>query len=234
MENEFLDKVEDNAAVRIWSEKIQLKKGGSLAEGYTSELWDFTRISVTQNDLRELKEIWVHWDDEIKQLFYYNYGDMPYLLDIKVDKQLFQALAQFWNPAYNCFTFGNVDLVPTLEEYIVLLRYLKIHADKAYFRAVNVPTFVKKLFNITGMSEQYKEKVDVFALSIYGLMVFPKVLRHVDEAASDLFDRLNKRVTLVPAILAETFKSLNACRRARKERFIEYMQLLLAWFHSHF
>ncbi|MBA0832877.1 hypothetical protein Goarm_017234 [Gossypium armourianum] len=83
MENEFLDKVEDNAAVRIWSEKTQLEKGDSFTEGYALELWDFTSINVTQNNLQELKEIWVQWDDELKQLFYCNYGDLPYLLDIK-------------------------------------------------------------------------------------------------------------------------------------------------------
>ncbi|MBA0575219.1 hypothetical protein Golob_024637 [Gossypium lobatum] len=47
MEKRFLDKVEDNAAIRIWSEKTQQEKGNSLAEGYVSELWDFTRISMT-------------------------------------------------------------------------------------------------------------------------------------------------------------------------------------------
>ncbi|MBA0635488.1 hypothetical protein Godav_028828, partial [Gossypium davidsonii] len=31
----------------------QHKKGGSLAKGYISELWDFTRISVTQNSLQK-------------------------------------------------------------------------------------------------------------------------------------------------------------------------------------
>ncbi|MBA0881736.1 hypothetical protein Goshw_014230 [Gossypium schwendimanii] len=55
---------------------------------------------------------------------------------------------------------------------------------------------------------------DVFALGIYGLVVFPKVFIHIDEAISDLFDRLSKGVTPIPAILAETFRSLNACRRA--------------------
>ncbi|MBA0761951.1 hypothetical protein Gotri_024521 [Gossypium trilobum] len=57
MKKGFLDKVEDNAALRIWSEQIQQEKGDSLTEGYMSELWDFTRISVTQNNLQELKEI---------------------------------------------------------------------------------------------------------------------------------------------------------------------------------
>ncbi|MFQ6670225.1 hypothetical protein Gotur_035232 [Gossypium turneri] len=117
--------------------------------------------------------------------------------------------------------------------------------------------------NITGMSEQWitarikqkgdckcipwrnlrdlilvhpdmKKMADIFTLSIYGLVVFPKALGYVDEAVSDLFDRLDKRVTPVPAILAETFRSLNACRRAGEGRFIGCMQLLLAWFHSHF
>ncbi|MBA0721358.1 hypothetical protein Golax_008907, partial [Gossypium laxum] len=61
-----------------------------------------------------------------------------------------------------------------------------------------------------------KKKVDVFALRIYGLVVFPKALGYIDEVVSDLFDRLDKRVIPVPVILAETFRSLNACRRAGK------------------
>ncbi|KAL1157329.1 hypothetical protein V6Z11_A08G148600 [Gossypium hirsutum] len=263
MEKGFVDKVEDNAAVRIWAETTQREKGDSLTEGYVSELWDFTRISVIQNDLREMKEVWDQWDVEAKQLFCCNYGDLPYLLNVKVDKYLFRALAQFWNPAYSCFTFGKVDLTPTVEEYTTLLRCPKIQVDKAYSRAACVPPLLKKLMNITGMSEQWvaaqiqqkgdskcvpwkslrdlvlvhpdlKKRVDVFALGIYGLVVFPKALGHIDEAVSDLFDRLSKGVTPVPAILAETFRSLNACRKAGEGRFIGCAQLLLAWFHSHF
>ncbi|MBA0785844.1 hypothetical protein Gotri_026687, partial [Gossypium trilobum] len=43
-----------------------------------------------------------------------------------------------------------------------------------------------------------KKRVNVFALSIYGLVIFPKVLGHIDDVVSDLFDRLDKRVTPVP------------------------------------
>ncbi|MFQ6662065.1 hypothetical protein Gotur_030005 [Gossypium turneri] len=71
------------------------------------------------------------WDDEIKQLFYSNYGDLPYLLDVKVD------------------------LVPTVEEYTTLLRCPRIQVDNAYSRTAYVPTFLKKLMCITGMSEQW-------------------------------------------------------------------------------
>ncbi|MBA0786816.1 hypothetical protein Gotri_027338 [Gossypium trilobum] len=178
-----------------------------------SELWDFTRTSVIQNDLREMKEIWDQWDNETKQLFFCNYGDLPYLLSVKADKYLFRALAQFWNPAYSCFTFGKVDLTPTVEEYTTLLRCLKIQVDKAYSRAACVSPLLKKLMNITGMREQWVA-ARIQQKGIYGLVVFPKALGHIDEAVSDLLDRLSKGVTPVPAILAETFRSLNACRRA--------------------
>ncbi|KAL1121059.1 hypothetical protein V6Z11_D01G207000 [Gossypium hirsutum] len=195
MEKGFLDKVEDNAAVRAWSETTQQEKGDSLADG--------------------------------------------------------------------CFTFGNVDLVPTIEEYVALLRCLKFQVDRVYSRAVNVPTFSRKLIGITGMSEQWvpaqvkqkgdnkcilwkslkdailthpdiRKRLDIFTLSIYGLVVFPKALGHVDEAVTNLFDWLDKRVTPILVILAETFRPLSACRKTGEGRFIRCAQLLLAWFHSHF
>ncbi|MBA0799875.1 hypothetical protein Gohar_010362 [Gossypium harknessii] len=86
--------------------------------------------------------------------------------------------------------------------------------------------------NITGMSEQWvatqiKQKGD-------RLVIFPKVLGHVDDVVLDLFDRLDKRVILVLAILAETLRSLSACRRVSEGRFIGCAQLLLVWFHSQF
>ncbi|KAG8482505.1 hypothetical protein CXB51_024139 [Gossypium anomalum] len=259
----LLDKVEGNANVHRWSEQTQLEKGDSLAVGYMPELSGYTRISVTQNNLQELKETWDQWGNETKQLFYGNYGDLPYLLDVQVDEHLFQALVLFWNPAYSCFTFREVDLVPTVEEYTTLLCCPRFQVDRIYSRAANVPTFWKKLMAITGMSEQWitarikekgeckciswdalkglilthpdeTKKVDVFALSLYGLMVFPRALGYVDEATTDLFHRLSKRVTSVPVILAETFRSLGTCRKAGAGKFISCAQLLLAWFYSHF
>ncbi|MBA0844972.1 hypothetical protein Goarm_022771 [Gossypium armourianum] len=49
-----------------------------------------------------------------------------------------------------------------------------------------------------------KKRVDVFALSIYRLVIFLKDLGHIDEAVFDLFDRLDKKVTPVPKELVAT------------------------------
>ncbi|KAG8500646.1 hypothetical protein CXB51_002635 [Gossypium anomalum] len=142
--------------------------------------------------------------DSAKQLFYQDYGDLPYLLDVKVDRHLFRAMGY-----------------------------------KAYVRPASLLTFTKKLVIITGMSEQWavahvKKRVDVLALSIYSMVIFPKALGHIDEAVADLFDQLSKQNTPMPTILAEMIRSLNACRRVGEGRFIGCAQLLLIWFHSHF
>ncbi|MFQ6655841.1 hypothetical protein Gotur_026219 [Gossypium turneri] len=80
---------------------------------------------------------------------------------------------------------------------MALLRCSKIQADKVYSRAVN-----KNLKDLILAHPDAKKKVDVFALSVYGLVVFPKALGYVDEAVADLFDRLDKRVTPVPEMVA--------------------------------
>ncbi|MBA0881280.1 hypothetical protein Goshw_012119 [Gossypium schwendimanii] len=162
MEKGFLDKVEDNAAVQTWSETTQRKKCDSLAEGYVSESWDFTRISVTQNRLQELKEIWDQWNDEVKQLFYSGYGDLPYLLDIKKLINI-TGMSEQWVAA-RIKQKGDSKCIPwkNLKDLILA------HPDT-------------------------KKKVDVFTLSVYGLVVFHKTLRHIDEAVTDLVDRLDKK-----------------------------------------
>ncbi|KAK5833835.1 hypothetical protein PVK06_017698 [Gossypium arboreum] len=100
---------------------------------------------------------------------------------------------------------------------------------------------------ITRMSEQWitariKEKGECKCISWDALkdliLTHPmrrrRALGYMDKATTDLFHRLSKRVTSVPAIFAETFRSLGACRRPGAGRFIGCAQLLLAWFYSHF
>ncbi|MBA0638595.1 hypothetical protein Godav_029323 [Gossypium davidsonii] len=66
----------------------------------------------------------------------------------------------------------------------------------------------------------------MFALAIYGLIVFPKFLGHVEVAIVDFFEKLKQGINPVPTILAETFRSLNACRKKGEGHFIGCAQLL--------
>ncbi|MFQ6659528.1 hypothetical protein Gotur_028397 [Gossypium turneri] len=76
--------------------------------------------------------------------------------------------------------------------------------------------------------------MDLFALAIYRLVIFPKVLGHIEVAVVDFFEKLRQGINPAPTILAETFRSLNACRKKGEGRFIGCAQLLNVWIFSHF
>ena len=116
---------DDNTDVWGWSEAVQYEKGDSLPPGSESTMKGYVKINTTQNPcLQEVREIWDQWTDDMREQFKKEFGDIALLLKVPVDRQLLRAMAQFWNPAYNCFTFGRVDMTPTLEEYELSLIHI--------------------------------------------------------------------------------------------------------------
>ncbi|MBA0826364.1 hypothetical protein Goarm_011222, partial [Gossypium armourianum] len=71
----------------------------------------------------DLKGIWQSWDEAKKTRFRDKYCDVTQLLFVKLDDALLKAMVRFWDPTYKCFTFNEVDMVPTIEEYSTLLYY---------------------------------------------------------------------------------------------------------------
>ena len=51
--------------------------------------------------------------------------------------------------------------------------------------------------------------MDVFALAIYGLVIFLKILGHVEVAVIDVIEQIESQPNPVPAIIAETLHTLN-------------------------
>ncbi|MBA0833873.1 hypothetical protein Goarm_006287 [Gossypium armourianum] len=49
------------------------------------------------------------------------FGNVAQLLFVESDDALLKAMVHFWDPTYRCFTFNEVDMVPTIEEYSTLL-----------------------------------------------------------------------------------------------------------------
>ncbi|PPD87775.1 hypothetical protein GOBAR_DD15291 [Gossypium barbadense] len=96
-------------------------------------------------------------------------------------------------------------MTPTIEEYAALLRIGNELVQ-------NHPNILKR--------------VDLFSLVVYGLIVFPKVLGHIEVAVVDFFEKLRQGINFVPTILAETFRLLNNCRKRWEGHFIGCAQLL--------
>ncbi|KAG8487469.1 hypothetical protein CXB51_016259 [Gossypium anomalum] len=255
MEESITQIIEKNAVVRDWSLKTQREKGDSLVEGSVANLPEHTTVNVRQNNLEDLVQVWNQWDSDTRGIFTERYGDIAHLITIRVDEQLIKAMVRFWVPAYQCFTFNQEDMTPTIEEYAALLRIDNVQFGKIYVKEPKPLTFRKKLVRLTDMTDAWAEKqikkknetvcipwsslresvlshpdilkrVNLFALAIYGLVIFPRVLGHIEVAVFDFFERLKQGVNPVPTILAETFRSLSTCRRVGKGRFITAAQRL--------
>ena len=76
--------------------------------------------------------------------------------------------------------------------------------------------------------------IDIFALVVYGILIFPQSPEYVDAAVVDLIEQIDNQVNPVPVIIAETFRSLNDCRRNREGSFVGCAHLLYFWIRSHF
>ena len=75
---------------------------------------------------------------------------------------------------------------------------------------------------------------DVFALVVYGTLIFLQSLGYIDAAVVDLIEQIDNQANPVPVILVETIRSLNYCRRRGECDFIGCAQLLYIWIRSHF
>ena len=67
-------------------------------------------------------------------MFRKTYGDIASLISVPIEELVLRAALRFWDPSYRCFTFDKEDLVPTIEEYSVLMGIGLQYLDKAYNR----------------------------------------------------------------------------------------------------
>ena len=85
------------------------------------------------------------------------------------------------------------------------------------------------------MQNKHNDRViDIFALVVYGTLVFSQSPEYVDATIVDLIEQVDNQVNPIPTIIAETFRSLNYCRRNREGSFVDCAHLLYIWIRSHF
>ncbi|XVE95880.1 hypothetical protein REPUB_Repub02eG0172900 [Reevesia pubescens] len=88
--------------------------------------------------------------------------------------------------------------------------------------------------HIMGDSNE-EQSMELFALAIYGLVIFPKVLGHIEVSLIDFFKKVSsKKIDPAPSIVAETIRTLNFCKRKGKGHLLACTQLLYIWAQSHF
>ncbi|XVE93412.1 hypothetical protein REPUB_Repub01dG0190100 [Reevesia pubescens] len=147
-------------------------------------------------------------------------------------------------------------MTPTLKEYSVLLQIKPEASHRIHWKEQGKSRYHKRVYQILGF--EYPKKIDdqgipwtilkkhimetnnqdqaseLFALAIYGLIVFPKILGHIEGSVVDFCGQVNKSINPASSILAETIRTLNFCRRKEKRRLIGCTQLIYVWLQSHF
>ena len=154
-------------------------------------------------------------------------------------------------------------MTPTVEEYAALLRISPPNPNKVFWKKSKKVPFRKKLAQMTNMDanifvpitrvkgknecvqcdflERYiiennnDDRVkDIFALVVYGTLIFPQSPGYIDATVVDLIEQIDNQVNLVPAIMVETIRSLNYYRRKGEGNFISCAPLLHIWIRNHF
>ena len=115
-----------------WSEQIHQSQGNYLILGHVSSLPEEPYTDLTQNRLSDLATLWEQFGVLEKKKFCETYIDITSLISVPVEEPLLRATLRFWDPSYRCFIFGKNNLVPTVEEYSVLIGLELQHPNKVY------------------------------------------------------------------------------------------------------
>ncbi|KAJ1438955.1 hypothetical protein SESBI_02729 [Sesbania bispinosa] len=174
------------------------------------------RIVVIGNEFEKIDGLSRLMSKEDRDAFNRRYGRILDLLAIRVKTKSLSALAQFWNTDLRCFELPNLDMVPTIEEYGLMVR-LPVKEKEVVYQYKGRYVDEKKIATLIGLlpnqlkfekrgsilglrrtlledrlkvlAEQghWKHFKITLALTIYGLILFPFTSDMVDQAAMDVF-----------------------------------------------
>ncbi|XP_050909169.1 uncharacterized protein LOC127122939 [Lathyrus oleraceus] len=177
------------------------------------------------------------------------------LLTTYVDVSTLVALSQYYDPPLRCFTFKDFQLVPTIEEYEMLLgSYMKDHLPFTSLGEQLTSESVVEVLHITveevtlglGPRELSKKFLEekawtlkkegkwlpfsvIIALSIYGVIMFPNDDDYINSSIIGVFVSGNP----VPALVSDVYYFLHARHEKKKDMVLSCASLLYTWLLSH-
>ena len=73
--------------------------------------------------MNEVNKLTTHFQNVDKDAFFRKYGCLVEITRVEVLSPTVRALVHFWDPDYWCYSFGSIDLCPTMEEYGMLTEF---------------------------------------------------------------------------------------------------------------
>ena len=136
------------------SELSQLTEGDCLRS-------DAKKLSPIKNlncIMNEVNKLTTHFQNVDKDAFFRKYGRLVDIASVEVLSPAVRALVHFLDPDYRCFSFGNIDIYPAMEEYRMLIEFPN-NLYRIYFplRSDKIIPELSKLLRIANL-EKFLEK----------------------------------------------------------------------------
>ncbi|KAH1188111.1 hypothetical protein GmHk_U060026 [Glycine max] len=224
----------------------------------------FYQVKVKSLDTTSIKELGRLMEPLQMQAFCKTYGKILELTIAEVSIEAIASLTQYYDQPLRCFTFGDFQLVPTIEEFEEILG-CPLGGRKPYLSSGCLPSLsriatvvkdsargldrIKQTRNgIAGLPQKYLEDkargmanqgdwvpfMDVLALLIFGVVLFPNVDGLVDLAAIDAFLAYHhSKESPVVAVLADLFDTFDRRCEKSSARIICCLPALCVWLVSH-
>ncbi|XP_014490785.1 uncharacterized protein LOC106753481 [Vigna radiata var. radiata] len=187
-------------------------------------------------------------------------GNLLSLMEIEVQLPAITALARYYDSPLRCFTFQDFQLAPTIEEFEHILglpqegttpyQYLEHHASISTIAAImrlRPKELEDKLVmrnQVRGLTQGYLEQylyhladreewetfMDVLALTVYDIVLFPRMEDLVDYTAIDVFvARKTRSENPVTAILADVYGTMSFIHERKGKKILCCLPTLYAW-----
>ncbi|KAH1202905.1 hypothetical protein GmHk_17G049256 [Glycine max] len=224
----------------------------------------FYQVKVKSLDTTSIKELGRLMEPLQMQAFRKTYEKILELTIAEVSIEAIASLTQYYDQPLRCFTFADFQLVPTIEEFEEILGcplggrkpYLSSGCFPSLRRIATVVKDsargldrIKQTRNgIAGLPQKYLEDkargmanqgdwvpfMDVLALLIFGVVLFPNVDGLVDLAAIDAFLAYHhSKESPVVAVLADLFDTFDRRCEKSSARIICCLPALCVWLVSH-
>jgi hypothetical protein len=218
-------------------------------------------VTAKMPQVDSLKKLRSLLDLNHRSIFAKDYGKILKLLDIDVKVEAITALTQFYDTPMRCFTFQDFQLAPTLEEFAQILGY-SLEKDNPYSYVGNYPSIsrIAKILKVTeeklkrnqkkgttGFLQSFFEEsahelakvndwdafMEVLALTIFGVVLFPSADGIIDLAAIDVFLAFKEKKNPTHAMLGNVYYTLNYCHEKKGKRIICCLPVLYIWLVNH-
>ncbi|KAL5166032.1 hypothetical protein HKD37_18G051071 [Glycine soja] len=214
--------------------------------------WRLLIVKIKSLDVTSLKELGRLIGPLQRQAFRKVYGKILDLTTAEVFTEAVVSLAQYYDQPLRCFTIGDFQIVPTVEEFEEILG-CPLGGRKPYLFSGFLPSLsriaavvgdstreldrVKQTRNgVVGLPRKYLEGKarDMETLLIFGVVLFPNVDGLVGLARIDAFLAYHHgKESPVVAILAELFDTFDRRFEKNSARIVCCLPALCVWLVSH-